>query len=273
MTHMDATAPTDSTIIDAVLPGSSLVPRSVVDKLLAEREVDLAALSSVAGAVSRLGEMAKCAISYMPNARIDPDVDLSIEKLTASLDALYWGKLIQETRLEWVMPRRAWEDLNRQIYDNETPPFTREVVERTMETWAYSAPANLMKKIDDLFASLSREHKTNKPSRFSKRMILSYVCSSGSSIIFIERKHDVHDLRSIVALLLGYEMPDPGDTRSLLSRAGLSPGERVDDTDLPIYYRLYPKAGTLHISISEEAVEKMNKILAKIRERELPEVR
>ena len=265
----------DGEILPALMiGGGEIAQHDLIDALLREYDEDARSLREFARVAGSLGKYAERAVTMIPHVRLPLLADtFSEQALMRSLDAVYWGRLVHRSKLEWILPRAVYEEIRRQIAEQETPTFSRDAVVSTMMAWAEDAPRCIARKVDDLFSRLSRAHKTNKASRFSDRLILDHVYSCGSSIVFVGSEHDVHDLRSVVALFLSYDMPCHGDTHDVARRAGNDPGRWIDDPTLPIRYRGYPKSGTLHVRIDPRAVDRMNEILASVRKNALPEKR
>src|SRR5690606_254530 len=117
-------------------------------------------------------------------------------------------------------------------------------------------------RVDGIFQALSRDHVTNVPSGFSKKMIIGhaydeygYVCTHQSEII--------SDLRGVVGRITGRGEPTEYGTRKLLARLRNHIGKKVAIDGGAFYVTVY-KVGTVHLEIAPEVAIELNSILASL---------
>lgn len=188
---------------------------------------------------------------------------------TRALDARYWDRALDLTDVRDHMPaarRREWHE---RIKAMDTPEFTEENARATLESLLAQRANYLAERVDGIFQGLSGEHVTNRPEGFSKRMIIDSVFMYDT--LAIGWKADlIHDLRSVIAKLMGRDQPYHQATSHALASARRNPGEwhRVDGGAFRL--RVYKK-GTAHIEVHPEIAWRLNRILAYLHPAAIPE--
>src|SRR3546814_8229511 len=95
--------------------------------------------------------------------------------------------------------RQEWYE---QIREKQAPEFEEQTVRSTLMDLLASRTKFFAERVDGIFQSLSREHVTNCPEGFGKRMILFYVITSYNT-----NSHDrigyINDLRAVIAKQIG----------------------------------------------------------------------
>ena len=183
-----------------------------------------------------------------------------LEPAIKALDAHYWQRALDLTDVLDSMPQARRDQWHSQIEERKVPPFERSSVLRTLQEMLDQRVAFFAERVDGIFQALSREHLTNRPEGFSKRMIIA-------------RAHDgigtnyqtvgyIHDLRCVVAKLLGRDEP----RRTLTIRAiefGRKSmcGKWVELDGGALRVRVY-KIGTAHLEVHEEVAWRLNQVLA-----------
>lgn len=179
----------------------------------------------------------------------------------AALNADFWQMAFNETDLYEVMPearRKEWRDI---IDNHKAPEFEESTVISTIGEHMNSRSKYLAERVDGIFRNLSREHVTNQPEGFSKRMILSYMYSYGDSPNS-ERSGYISDLRKVIAKLMGRdEQGEHYNSYRLLSRAYREHGKWLEIDGGALRIKAYLK-GTLHIDVHPELAWKLNQILS-----------
>lgn len=199
---------------------------------------------------------------------------LTIERLGAlepaikALDAHYWQMALDLTDVLDSMPQARRDQWHDQLQKRQAPPFERVSVLRTLQEMLDQRATYFAERVDGIFQALSREHLTNRPEGFSKRMIIA-------------RAHDgiganyqtvgyIHDLRCVVAKLLGRDEP----RRTLTIRAiefGRKSmcGKWVELDGGALRMRVY-KIGTAHLEVHEDVAWRLNQVLAHLHPGAIP---
>lgn len=190
------------------------------------------------------------------------------EEAVKALDAHYWARALDLTDVREYMPAaRRWEWAEC-IRAHKTPEFAEATVKATLESLLAKRLDFLAERVDGIFIGLSGEHVTNRPEGFSKRMIVAGVFEHYALIT--GRNADlIHDLRAVIAKLVGRDHPYIRATRSALYRMRETPGEwhALDGNALRV--RLYKK-GTAHLEVHPEIAWQLNRILAHLHPAAIP---
>lgn len=193
---------------------------------------------------------------------------LPLEKAIKVLDAEYWNKALRMTDVYELMPHNKKEEWNKNIDELNVWAFERQTVIDTLSTLIDRRPSYFAESVDHIFRKLSRDHVTNVPEGFSKRMIVNYVLdnySIGSYYVRSEKAEYLNDLRNVIAKLNGQSMTTHRNSYSMLTQITKSDlfGQwlPVDEGGLKI--KLFKK-GTLHIEVNPEVALKLNSVLASI---------
>lgn len=107
-------------------------------------------------------------------------LELKIEDAIKELDVEYWGNMFKVFGFNDLLAaneRGKWKDL---IYNRKVPEFSPSNVIATAEEYYYKSQELFNAKVDCVFQSLSRNHVTNQPEGFWKRMIFSWSRGSNS---------------------------------------------------------------------------------------------
>lgn len=174
--------------------------------------------------------------------------------LLKSVDARYWAELIKRSAISEHLSYKAKESWMSSINTGNTPAFTRENIVDTLKEWAGMRVQFFLDRIETLWESLSKEHKTNQKSYFASTLILP----NDDACIFSE-------LRQIVATTLGRPAPMTGISGSSAVFCKIRQDEEygswltVDGGAFEV--KVYRK-GTVHVRLHPETAAKMNDILA-----------
>lgn len=191
-----------------------------------------------------------------------------LEGAIQSLDASFWQEALALTNIMSLMPARRRREWHESIAALETPPFTEGNLRATLEELLLQRKDFFAERVDGIFRALSREHVTNRPEGFAKRMITFAHYGDfniGASVA------EVDDLRDVVALLLQREQRRHWGTRFFLdhlNRTGQL-GEWVPVDGGALHFRLY-KRGTLHIEVHPEIAWQLNRVLAHLHPQAIP---
>lgn len=239
--------------------------------LFAAYDRDLAGMGAISRALSQLDLVRHfMAANLDDRGRCLPSIErlAQLEPAIKALDAHYWQMALDLTDVLDSMPQARRDQWNDQIEQRKAPPFERSSVLRTLQEMLDQRVTFFAERVDGIFQALSREHLTNRPEGFSKRMIIA-------------RAHDgigtnyqtvgyIHDLRCVVAKLLGRD--DPKRTLTIraieFGRKSVC-GKWVELDGGALRMRVY-KVGTAHLEVHEEVAWRLNQVLAHLHPGAIP---
>ncbi|SIQ98978.1 DUF4942 domain-containing protein [Aquipseudomonas alcaligenes] len=198
------------------------------------------------------------------------------------LTAQFWDRALKQTDLMEYMPQarrsqwheilNAWREHGYQRGKNpemDMPEFTLDNLRATVQGLLARRAEFLAERVDGIFRGLSREHVTNVPEGFSKRMIMSRVFNEwGSTDSHSEGV--IHDLRMVIAKFMGRDEPCRSSTGRLLSTARASRGEWIEADAGAFRIRAY-QVGTAHLEVHPEMAYRLNSVLAYLHPAAIPE--
>lgn len=176
-----------------------------------------------------------------------------------ALNAHYWQRALEQTDLFDVMPERRRQEWQDQIHKMDTPAFDEAAVRDNIEHLLNQRMQFLAEKVDGIFRNLSGAHVTNRPEGFSRRMIVADVFSEFGTMGF--RFGYIHDMRGVLAKLMGRDQPGRGNTIRLLDFIRRDTGTWYPVDGFAFRIRVYKK-GTAHIEIHPNLAWRLNQILA-----------
>lgn len=241
-----------------------------LDHLFSRREAVKSRIAAIAGFMD--GEV-RLALGYCLSAArlanhdracIDADQLLNVETATAALDADLWNQAMQLTDVMECMPEARRSDWNKQIRDHTTPEFTPDNVLPTFEFLLSSRSKFLAERVDGVFRALSREHVTNQPEGFSKRMILNYVLCEYFGHPEYTRVGYIHDLRCVIARFMGRDDPQREDSNRAIRFASENAGHWVTIDGGALRLRVYRGARTGHLEVHPDMAWRLNAVLASL---------
>ncbi len=206
------------------------------------------------------------------------NLDGAINELTAT----FWDRALRQTDLMEYMPQarrtqwhetlNAWRAHGYKRGENpelDMPEFTLDTLRATVQSLMARRAEFLAERVDGIFRGLSRQHVTNVPEGFGKRMIMSGVYSEWGSTCST-REGVVHDLRLVIAKFMGRDDPCRGSTGQLLRTARAARGEWIEADGGAIRVRAY-KVGTAHLEVHPDMAYRLNMVLAYLHPAAIPE--
>ncbi|OSZ33093.1 hypothetical protein BVZ28_13875 [Alcaligenes faecalis] len=190
------------------------------------------------------------------------------EKAVSVLNANYWNKLLKMTDILDLMPQNRRSEWFEQIRKREVPEFEDQTVRDTLCDLLASRSKFFAERVDGIFRALSRNHVTNIPQGFSKRMILYYMVNSDGSTD-TSRTGYINDLRAVIAKLQGRDEPNWHASYRLIQALQKRTGEWFDVDGGALRLRLYKK-GTAHLEIHPNLAWQLNRILAYLHPAAIP---
>lgn len=228
------------------------------------------------------GDIQKALVYFCQRAG-DRYPTLELQNAICALNAEYWKKALALTDVYLYMPqarRDVWQDQltgwkdERYCYGKDPardlPDFTQENAEAALLNWLAERPKYLAERVEGVFKALSREHVTNCPQGFSKRMILNGVVDSFGSIAWEKAGH-IDDLRMVINKFM-----DRGEYHQCASRNDLvvlrrRNGEWFSLDGGALRIRVYNGVGTAHIEVHPDIAWRLNEILAFLYPTAIPE--
>ncbi|MFL1449280.1 DUF4942 domain-containing protein [Pseudomonas tritici] len=173
----------------------------------------------------------------------------------------FWNRLLTASTVFEFMPAAKRKQAKQQFAGSDCPPFDESTVRPTLESLLNARSIFFAERVDGIFRGLSKQHVTNLPSGFSKKMILANVfdqfgCVNGDEAALIS------DLRGVVGRLTGRGEPSEYGTKKLLARLyNKAMGKKVSIDGGAFYCTVY-KRGTMHFEVAPVVAVELNSILA-----------
>ena len=205
-------------------------------------------------------------------------LDGALNELTAH----FWDRALRQTDLMEYMPQarrtqwndilNAWREHGYQRGKNpelDMPEFNLDNLRATVESLMARRAEFLAERVDGIFRGLSRQHVTNVPEGFSKRMIMSRVFNEWGSTDH-NSEGVIHDLRMVIAKFMGRDDPSRASTGQLLKTARASRGEWLEADGGAFRVRAY-QVGTAHLEVHPDMAYRLNSVLAFLHPAAIPE--
>lgn len=194
------------------------------------------------------------------NESNDPDpTEEVLAHYRKTLDAAGWNHLLHASGIRTFMDAKARAEWSTTIRDRKTPALTIANIGATFETLHNARGDMVDRGVIEVFRSLAWCYKTNTPSMFGKKLIVSHVRSYHST-----RSDSLDDLVRALCLFDGKPEPDHRHAvRHLIEDADRA-GQQTAEND---YFSLrWFKNGNAHLTFKASAmplVGKLNAILAR----------
>jgi hypothetical protein len=220
-------------------------------------------------------------ISYFCRRQGAQFPSFELEDAICALNADFWAEALaltdvydtmpQKRRDEWNEQMRAWmEPRYKKGKDPklDLPDFTEDAVRLTLTELLNSRSKFFAERVEGIFRSLSREHVTNCPQGFSKRMILGGVLSYGSPDW--KACGHINDLRCVIAKFMGRDEPHHRSSDPVVRAAWRKAGEWMNVDGGALRIRVYAGIGTAHIEVHPDMAWRLNAILASLYPQAIP---
>lgn len=216
-------------------------------------------------------------------SRIERLFDL--EGAVAHLNASYWDRALKLTDVLDVMPQKRRDQWFEQIQnplgkkadrwsrEGDLPPipeFTEDAVRATLGDLLMSRSKFFAERVDGIFKALSRDHVTNQPQGFGKRMILQRAISSYGTVE-TSTAGVINDLRCVIARFMGRDEPGWRQTDEVIRRVRQRNGEWAIVDGGALRIRVYNGVGTAHLEVHPDMAWRLNAVLASIYPAAIPE--
>lgn len=202
----------------------------------------------------------------------------AVDGAVAQLNASFWNRALRMTDVIDYMPQKRRDEWfeqirnplgrtkNRHTSEQELPPlpeFEEATVRSTLGHLLASRAKFLAERVDGIFQALSRQHVTNQPQGFGKRMIIQNVFS-------YQTHGHINDLRCVIAKFMGRDEPKHGATDPVINAAKRQNGEWMSVDGGALRVRVYGGVGTAHIEVHPEMAWRLNAILASMHPLAIP---
>lgn len=206
------------------------------------------------------------------------DALFRVKGAIAQLNADFWNRALRLTDVFDYMPQARRDEWHEQILNPEgtkanrhtgakdmpaLPEFEESTVRSTLSGLLHNRAQFLAERVDGIFRALSREHVTNAPQGFGKRMIIQNVFG-------YQTAGHINDLRCVIAKFMGRDEPKHGATDPVIKAARRQNGQwmTVDGGSLRI--RVYGGVGTAHLEVHPDMSWRLNAILASLHPLAIP---
>lgn len=281
---MNAVAtPAYGEIVEDVAEFFAPMSSDLVDSLIGEYDAARKRLEHMASAVS--SEACRGVLHYFVEGNVrDERYTLpktvselfGLEGAVAHLNADFWNRALRLTDVLDYMPQKRRDEWfeqiknplgrknNRHTSEAELPPlpeFEEASVRATLSGLLASRAQFFAERVDGIFRALSREHVTNCPQGFNKRMILLRAISSYGTVDH-STAGVINDLRCVIAKFMGRDEPKYGATDALITAARQDNGQWMGVDGNAMRIRIYNGVGTAHLEVHPDMAWRLNAVLA-----------
>lgn len=268
-----------SGLIEEIEPFFAPMSADLVDSLIGQYNAARANVEALAAAV-RAGQNASV-LHYFVEGNVKEqrhsmpttvDALFRVEGAIAQLNADFWSRALRLTDVMDYMPQARRDEWHEQIRnpegrkagrntsETELPPlpeFEEATVRSTLTGLLHNRSQFLAERVDGIFRALSRQHVTNQPQGFGKRMIIQGVFSYGTA-------GHINDLRCVIAKFMGRDEPKHGATDPVIKAARRQNGEWMPVDGGALRIRVYGGVGTAHLEVHPDMAWRLNAILASL---------
>ncbi|HAB02480.1 MAG TPA: restriction endonuclease subunit M [Pseudomonas sp.] len=255
----------------------------LVDSLVGEYDATRKRLENMASSVS--SEACRGVLHYFVEGNVQEQrhsMPTTVEALfnlpgaVGQLNADFWNRALRMTDVLDYMPQKRRDEWFEQIrnplgrkpgrHSNEAelaplPEFEESTVRATLAALLNSRTKFFGERVDGIFRSLSREHVTNCPQGFNKRMILLRAITHYDTIDH-STAGVINDLRCVIAKFMGRDEPKYGATDAVITAARKHNGVWMGIDGNAMRIRIYNGVGTAHLEVHPEMAWRLNSVLA-----------
>jgi len=268
-----------SELIEEIEPFFAPMSADLVDSLIGQYNAARANVEALAEAV-RAGQNASV-LHYFVEGNVKEqrhsmpttvDALFRVEGAIAQLNADFWSRALRLTDVMDYMPQLRRDEWHEQIRNPEgrkanrhtgekdmpaLPEFEEATVRSTLAGLLHNRSQFLAERVDGIFRALSRQHVTNQPQGFGKRMIIQGVFSYGTA-------GQINDLRCVIAKFMGRDEPKHGATDPVIKAARRQNGQWMPVDGGALRIRVYGGVGTAHLEVHPDMAWRLNAILASL---------
>ncbi|NRB78371.1 MAG: DUF4942 domain-containing protein [Saccharospirillaceae bacterium] len=184
------------------------------------------------------------------------------EAALLSVRRSYWKKLSTKSKIADLMGSAQKKEFNEQMRTGDgLPEFTIGHINSSLSELYGQGRQFFINSVDEVFQKLSKDHVTNCPAGFKKKMIMADERETWGHISR-SIMNLTHDLRRIIARFSGRGSEDLSfeQTKYVFSHADCDTGTYVD-VDNAFRLKTF-KNGNCHVEINDEISHQLNEILA-----------
>lgn len=261
------------------------MPADLVDGLIGQYNATRAGITDLAQAVR--AEQCRGVLHYFVEGNVSDqrhtipkavDQMFRVEGAIAQLNADFWNRALRLTDVLDYMPQKRrdqWFEqirnpegrkANKHTSEAELPPlpeFEEATVRATLGGLLASRAQFFAERVDGIFRSLSKEHVTNCPQGFNKRMILLRAINGWGSVDH-STAGVINDLRCVIAKFMGRDEPKWGATDEVLAVARQDNGQWMSIDGGSLRIRIYNGVGTAHLEVHPDIAWRLNGVLASL---------
>ena len=188
-----------------------------------------------------------------------------VKEATKMIDKAAWQELICSGPIWSSLDATARDEWRASHEKGELPPFTEENVKAEAERLITNRGEMMKRGVSTLFSRLSSSHLTNQDGRFTKKMILRYVCESWKGCSLspnFNKMNTLDDLDRTLHLLRG--LPEPVQTGERGAYGYVRKAIAGDNVAVFPFFKIKLFAnGNGHLTLDHDAdVMRLNKVLS-----------
>lgn len=267
----------------------------LVDSMMGEYGATRARLENMAAAVS--SEACRGVMHYFIEGNVKEErytLPKTVEELfgisgaIAQLNADFWNRALRLTDVIDYMPQKRRDEWFESIRNpagkkapkldkyrlemghvqkeweiEPLPEFEEGTVRATLQGLLHNRSVFFSERVDGIFRSLSKEHVTNCPQGFNKRMILLRALTSYGTTDH-STSGVINDLRCVIAKFMGRDEPKYGATDAMISAARRYNGQWMLLDGGALRIRIYNGVGTAHLEVHPDMAWRLNAVLASL---------
>lgn len=267
----------------------------LVDSMMGEYGATRARLEHMAAAVS--SEACRGVLHYFVEGNVKEERFtlpktvgelFGLEGAVAQLNADFWNRALRLTDVLDYMPQKRRDEWFESIKNpagkkapkldkyrlelghvqkeweiEPLPEFEEGTVRATLQGLLHNRSVFFSERVDGIFRSLSKEHVTNCPQGFNKRMILLRALTSYGTTDH-STSGVINDLRCVIAKFMGRDEPKYGATDAMIAAARRYNGQWMVLDGGALRIRIYNGVGTAHLEVHPDMAWRLNAVLASL---------
>jgi len=267
---MNAVTQIQGELVDDTAKFFAPMSSDLVDGLIGEYNVTRSRITAMADAV-RHGQYSG-ALHYFIEGNVKDQrhcLPRTVEELfevkgaVAKLNAAFWNRALRMTDVLDLMPQKRRDEWFEQIEKQTAPDFEEATVRSTLGDLLAGRGKFFAERVDGIFRALSRDHVTNCPQGFNKRMILPRAITSYGTIEY-STAGVINDLRCVIAKFMGRDEPGHDATGGVIRIVRQENGQWMSVDGGSLRIRIYNGVGTAHLEVHPEMAWRLNAVIASL---------
>ncbi|MDN2483840.1 DUF4942 domain-containing protein [Vibrio agarivorans] len=175
------------------------------------------------------------------------------------LDKECWSEVIGKSGVRHLMTEMQRQKMEEELSSNPLP-FTAEAAKKQLTYYTDNAHKLFAERVEGIFNQLSAEHVTNRPGRFSEKLIFGGI--QRFSLYNSRSVAAIHDLRCVIALLHGEVREiERHETEAIINQALTNTGTDVLIDGNALSLKIFKK-GTCHLVVATSIADQLNDTLS-----------